>query len=289
MNNDIRNLELSYKNFLQNLKDKGRSRSTILAYGSDIRQLKNYLQQQGKNNVAEITFNDLKGFKEHLQDAEYSPKTISRKINSMRTFFRYLINQNSVKENLAKRLDTPEIEISPPNYLTKTEYRALRDAASDDVRTYAVIELLLQTGVRVGEITDIKLTDIKNGKLHIRSHGKYEGRKIPLNVPAQKAINDYIDQRPETSNKHLFVTKSGKKLLIRNIRSSVERYFEEAGIEEAKLNDLRNTFIVHQLKAGVPLTTVSKLAGHKQITTTERYLELARKGSKTKEDQISAL
>jgi site-specific recombinase XerD len=277
MNENITTVELAYKKFVAYLKDLGRSHSTILAYGADLRQLKHSLEKRGKKFVKDITVEDLRNFKQELkEDKEFSPKTISRKINSMRTFFRFLIKERLVEENLAEELEQPEIEVTPPNFLSKTEYRALRDACRNDTRIYAIVELLLQTGVRVGEITNIRLEDIGKNYLFIRPHGKYKGRKVPLNEAAKKAIENYLNEREETNSEFLFITKSGKKLLIRNIRTIVDRYFEQAGIKDGKLNDLRNTFIVHQLKAGVPLTTVSRLAGHKQITTTERYLKLAK-------------
>ncbi len=277
MNENIITIELAYKKFLDYLKDIGRSHSTILAYGADLRQLKHSLEKRGKNQIEEINIEDLRNFKKELkEDKGFSPKTISRKINSMRTFFRFLIKEGLVEENLAKELEQPEIKVKPPNFLSKTEYRALRDACRNDKRIFAIVELLLQTGVRVGEITNIRVTDVGKNYLYIRPHGKYKGRKIPLNKAVKKAIEDYLEERPETDSEFLFVTKNNTKLLIRNIRTIVDRYFEQAGIKDGKLNDLRNTFIVHQLKAGVPLTTVSQLAGHKQITTTERYLKLAK-------------
>jgi integrase/recombinase XerC/integrase/recombinase XerD len=78
------------------------------------------------------------------------------------------------------------------------------------------------------------------------------------------------------TSKALFITKTGRPLLIRNIRTAIDRYFRIAGIEGAKVNDLRHTFIAHHLMAGTPITTLSKLVGHKRLSTTERYLELVK-------------
>ncbi|PIY91914.1 hypothetical protein COY71_00600, partial [Candidatus Micrarchaeota archaeon CG_4_10_14_0_8_um_filter_60_7] len=88
-------------------------------------------------------------------------------------------------------------------------------------------------------------------------------RKVPLNSSALAAINEYLKIRPKTDNNTLFVTKTGNPLLVRNIRTSIDRAFEKAGITYSKVNDLRNTFIAHHLAHGVSLVTVSRLVGHK--------------------------
>ncbi len=78
---------------------------------------------------------------------------------------------------------------------------------------------------------------------------------------------------PATEDDHLVVTRTGKPLLVRNIRASIDRYYKKAGIENAKVNDLRHTWIAHHIKQGTSLVTISKMAGHKRLATTEKYLE----------------
>jgi len=94
-----------------------------------------------------------------------------------------------------------------------------------------------------------------------------------LNKRAKEALDRYLSIRPKVTNDHVFVTKSGKPFLIRNIRTAVERYFRLAEIKNAKVNDLRHTFVAHHLKHGVSLTVLSKVLGHKRVSTTERYLQ----------------
>ena len=99
-------------------------------------------------------------------------------------------------------------------------------------------------------------------------------RDIPLNKSAKTALDKYLLIRPKTTENILFVTKTGRPLLVRNIRTAIDRYFRKAGIKEAKVNDLRHTWIAHHLVAGTSLVVVSKLAGHKRLSTTEKYLDL---------------
>jgi len=150
----------------------------------------------------------------------------------------------------------------------------LRDFARQDKRTYALIELFLQTGLRIGELADIRIADVKENEMEVKGYGKNKDRRIPLNKLVYKAVSDYLAVRPETKDDHIFVTKNQKPLLIRNIRNIVDRCFREVGIENVKVNDLRNTFIAHQLSAGVPLAYVSKVVGHKRLSSTEQFLDL---------------
>jgi len=138
---------------------------------------------------------------------------------------------------------------------------------------FAVIELLLQTGIRIGELAELHLSDMQTDALKIRPFEKHEERIVPMNKSAKEALERYMKIRPEVTEERIFVTKSGRPFLIRNIRTAVERYFRLAEIKNAKVNDLRHTFIAHHLKHGVSLVLLSKIVGHKRLSTTERYLE----------------
>ncbi len=157
------------------------------------------------------------------------------------------------------------------------------------------MELLLQTGIRIGELANLNLEDIRASKdkkinyLYIKAAGSHEQRKVPLNASAYKAIQDYLAIRPETEDETLFVTKNGRPLLVRNIRTTIDKAFEKAGIKNAKVNDLRNTFIAHHLANGVSLVTVSKLVGHKRLSTTEKYLNLVDGAKPEREKSLKAL
>jgi integrase/recombinase XerD len=266
----------AHQQFIGHLQGKSRASATILAYGKDIAQLVDYLQTLGKANPDEVKTEDLQSFMDGLVSKSYTAKSISRKTNSTKTFFKFLKSTNLASNDPATDLSHPKFENKPPRILTKLEYRALRDASRSDVRMIAVIELLLQTGIRIGElakhrIEDVNLTDPIT--LHVPPFEGANERTIPLNKPAAEAVSKYLEIRPKSPSHSLFITKTGRPLLIRNIRTAIDRYFRLAGIKEAKVNDLRHTWVAHQLQSGVPMTLVSKLAGHKRLSTTERYLQ----------------
>lgn len=267
------------ESFANELRSKGRSDATVIAYAKDIEQLLNFFSTRGITKIQETTIVDLEAYKKHLQDNNYTPKSISRKINSTRTFYRHLLESSIITDNPAEKLAHPKFETKPPRVLSEMEYRALRDVSRVDIRLYSIVEVLLQTGIRIGELATLSVDDIRKSKegvdfLYIKASGSHFARKVPINKSAKKAIDEYINIRPETEDDTLYVTKNGRPLLVRNIRTTIDKAFEKAGIKNAKVNDLRNTFIAHHLSNGVSLVTVSKLVGHKRLSTTEKYLGL---------------
>jgi integrase/recombinase XerD len=263
----------AHQQFLDFLKGKKHSSATVLAYGKDIDQLASFLEELEKHHIHEVSKDDIQAFLGTLSEKGYTPKSLSRKLNSTRTFYRFLKVNEYVTDDPSLLVSHPQYELAAPRMLKPTEYRALRDAARNDARMYAIIELLLQTGIRIGELADLRMSDIKDNELYIRPHEKHEERSVPMNKSAKEALDRYLKIRPSIEDDHIFVTKSGKPFLVRNIRTAIERYFRIAGIENAKVNDLRHTFVAHHLKHGVSLVLLSKILGHKRLSTTERYLE----------------
>ncbi len=270
-------LKTSHKQFTEYLESRRRARATIVAYGKDIEQVITFLANMGKKTITEVSRDELEAFLKKLASDSYTPKSISRKINSIKTFFRFLKASGAITMDPAIEIEHPKYEVKPPRILSKIEYRALRDACRGDIRIYAIVELFLQTGIRIGELAALTLADIKGNELFIAAQEGHAQRSVPLNKAAKEALDRYIAVRnPSAASHALFVTKTGRALLIRNIRTAIDRYFRIAGIEGAKVNDLRHTFIAHHLMAGTSITTLSKLVGHKRLSTTERYLELVK-------------
>jgi len=278
----------SHNEFVAYLREEDRAQSTILAYGKDIEQMLQHTHaERNKTHVHQIETEDIKAFLKSLEEQNYTKKSISRKINSIKTFFRFLKIREYVTEDPAAVISHPKFETPPPRILSETEYRALRDAARGDTRTFAIIELLLQTGIRIGELANIRMGDIKTDQedtsiLQVPESRTTRERDIPLNQAAVQAVQSYLHERPDSSDDHLFVTRTGNPLLVRNIRASIDRYFDKAGIENVKVNDLRHTWIAHHIKHGASLMTISKLAGHKRLATTEKYLDHVQAASEEK-------
>ena len=146
--------------FTESLKAAGKANATVIAYSKDIEQLVTFVTKKGKTDVDEVSSDDIDEFKALLNKQRYTGKSISRKINSIKAFFRYLISQGMITSNPAEIITHPKYEQSPPRVLSKIEYRALRDACRGDARMSAVVEILLQTGMRISELAALQMGDV---------------------------------------------------------------------------------------------------------------------------------
>ena len=267
----ISNLINQYVNYLFR---SNRSQNTTIAYKKDLEQFTGYLASLEKTDIREVKKEDIEGFIKKILSDNYTKKSASRKLNSIRSFFRYLKNEGVINQNPALEVSHPKYTQQPPRVLTKLEYRALRDFAKNNPRIYAMIEILLQTGIKISELANLKIDDIKDNYLVVKTGNQY--REVPLNKSAKKAIDAYLKTKNSPkSNDYLFTTRNNKPMIIRNIRQILSRCFQEVEINNATVNDLRNTFIVYQLSAGVSADYIAKIVGHKRLSSTERYLSLA--------------
>lgn len=270
--------------FVKYLESQGKSTFTIVAYKKDLEQFVGYLSSQEITDVREIKKEHIDGFIGKLINDNYTKKSASRKLNSIRTFFRYIKNDGIIEQNPSLDVSHPKYIQSAPRIFSKLEYRALRDFAKEEPRTYALVEILLQTGIKIGELAGLKNEDIKESTIHVCQYGKTPAREIPLNKAVKKSIEEYIKDRPNQKNDgHLFITRTGHPLLIRNIRQIISRCFREVGIEKATVNDFRNTFIAHQLKNGASVEYIAKLVGHRRLSSTERFLNVVKEEIQKKE------
>jgi len=282
-----------HENFIKHLKEIGRPQTTVVAYSKDIEQLISHLESRNVENLLTVEFDHLNEFIESLKSNNYTLKSISRKINSIKTFFKYLNNEGFIKINPSKDLKHPKVESKAPRILSRLEYGALRDACREDVRTLAMVEILLQTGLRISELSELKVEEVEvdstTPRLALPKKNAVSAREIPLNKAAVTAIKKYLDERPKVDSSYLFITKSGNPILIRNIRSTIDRYFDLAGIKDAKVNDLRHTFVAFHLQNGTNIQTLSKISGHKRLSTTEKYLEFIENPKAQESSELSIL
>ncbi len=261
--------------FISSLGDKGRSPATVLAYRSDLQQLVEFLTKNSIATPDQIKSSDLDTFRDALLSQKFTPKSVSRKLNAVKTFFRWMVENNYLTTDLSKNVSHPKVESSLPKFLTPIEYRALRDVVKTDTRISAMIELILQLGLRISEVANARTKDLTDTTLKIEGYATQPERMVPLNKPAKDALDKYLIDRPKVESEYIFISKTGKPLAVRNIRASVDRFIQKAELPKYSVNDLRTTFIVENIKNGVDLILISQVSGHKRISTTERYLSLA--------------
>lgn len=270
-------LSEAISSFTENLSNIGRSPATVTAYKKDLEQLQDFLNDP---EVTTVKGKDIKNFLASMSDKSYSAKSVSRKLNSIKSLFKFSLEQKFVTSDPSHEVPHPTISSKLPRVLQDMEYRSLRDTAKTNKRIYAIIELMLQAGLRIGEVSRLKLENIQlksnPPQALITEFASTPMRLVELNPSAQKVIEEFIPHRltVEKDQGYLFNTKNGGNMNIRNIRSAVNKVFKKAGIKKATVNDLRNTFIVHQLNKGVSLEKVSQVVGHRRYSSTEKYLPM---------------
>lgn len=269
----LKNAQIKFK---KHLEVSGKSPHTIRSYQKHLDELINFLLEIKKSHVHLVTKKDLENFLKFLLKRKISVKSINSKTVALKSFFKFLEINEYITHNPTYALKYLEEKKSPPRVLSVVEYRALRDAVKNDARYSAIIELMLQTGIKIGEVSRIRLNDLKmNGswKLDVLNEKMEVSRTIPLNSPAKKAIENYLQIRPKTKSKFLFITRTGKPINPRNIRLAISKYYKKAGIVNARVHDLRHTFCAHHIKKGTSLAAIAYMAGHKNLNTTKKYLE----------------
>src|SRR3989338_1623665 len=155
MDQNQTDLSQSIKSFKSQLESQGRASATILAYTKDIEQLASFLKKDGKLTAGSITSQDIDNFKADLDGKHYTAKSISRKLNSIKAFFRFLKSQNLVDFNPAASVSHPKYDLKPPRILSNPEPGPPRDTYRTDPRISAIVELLLQSGMRISELANL--------------------------------------------------------------------------------------------------------------------------------------
>ena len=271
---------------------------TRINYLNDLNDLLGFLGGSGRRRIDQVSRTDLEAYLAELDRRGYAGTSRKRKTYALKSFFGFLCDSGYAREDIALRLIPPKTEQKEPRVLTKMEYTALLRACSHQPRDSAVIELLLQTGLRLSEVARLTVDDLELpnrierdpntvGRLHIIGKGRKD-RWIPLNYKACRALKTWFKMRPEVDHDALFVTKFGKSMGPRSTQHVVKKYLIEAGIKGASVHTLRHTFATHHVAQGTSLRTVQELLGHADLKTTSIYVQLAQEAVK-KELQDHAL
>lgn len=265
--------------------ERNASEHTIRNYLSDLRQFRDFLG--GVQNPGRITRLEVRGFIVELQKKGKSAVSISRKISSVRSFFRFMADEGLMKHNPAEGLPLPRRKKHLPGFLQVEETVKLLEAPPGDtapgLRDRAILETLYSTGMRIGELVDLRLdsADYISGLVKVRGKGKKQ-RIVPIGEKAADALEKYIARRGELQakskkdirqdNNALFLNLWGGKLTSRSICRMVHKYILLTGSKEGiSPHSLRHSFATHLLNAGADLRTVQELLGHSSLSATQVY------------------
>jgi integrase/recombinase XerD len=276
-----------FKNFLK--FEKNLTVNTIKSYVLDIKKLIDFIEDNYKNKKADdITNNDIKQFI-YTQSKIIGTRSQSRLISSIKKFFHFLEIEKTIEENPTDELEYPKIGLKIPETLTTIEIDSLinyfKNSKNNSLRNSTITEVLYSCGVRVSELINIKISDIFFEDFLIKVNGKgNKERFVPMSKLSKNMIKDYI-----SSERFNIIPKKGYQdfLFLNNRGQNLTRVMIFTILNVAKKglgfkkkispHLLRHSFATHLIENGADISSIQKMLGHTNITTTERYLHVSKK------------
>lgn len=268
--------------FLSYLKDqKNYSAHTLTAYKNDLAALADFLE---KTNSVSFDDANLTEFLSYLKNQNYSNRSIARKISAVKCFLKYLKRTGKLSDSTRLTLKAPKFEQKLPVFLQERQMEDVMYLPTAKpglgYRDRALLELFYSSGLRLSELTNLKLNSIDRADGTVRVLGKRnKERVVPIGVKALEAIDVYLDRERSkiTAGRHdfLFVNKNGAKITERSIARIVKGYLQKVS-EGAKVSPhtLRHTFATHLLNRGADLRAIQEMLGHTSLSTTQKYTHL---------------
>lgn len=285
--------------FSQFLAKQERSPITISGYKNDICLLKKwvFLSKNQQFTLDQLTSELVKEYKQFLINKDAHPRTISRRLASIAIFALWAQSAGYIAEGPNPVQGTHSIKnvIVAPRWLTDREKVQLIRVVNEEVtrsmlrlprlgiiilRDATIVKVLVNTGLRIGELSNLKIADIHLEKNHgviiVRSGKGSKRREIPLNLEARKAINLYLRMRSDFSDEMLFLDQDGSQIEKRTAQRAVSRFAKIAGLKGVSCHTLRHTFAKNLIDQNVSIEKVSLLLGHTNLNTTKIYITPSR-------------
>lgn len=279
----MRTLLDEFLNFLT--VERGLSKNTIVSYKADIMHFIERMEGAGLKNIDKIKKQDITDYLLYLKKKGISSNSISRALVAIKMFYRFLVQEHLVKDDVAGVLESPRLLRHLPDVLNVDEVDRL--IASPDVRDWlgirdrAALELMYATGMRVSELADLRTDGLNLDLGFIKCKGKGDKERIvPIGKKAKEAIARYNDKvRPELAklgnDPCLFLSRFGRKISRQSFWKMIKKYTRMARIrKEITPHTLRHSFATHLLEHGADLRIVQEMLGHADISTTQIYTHI---------------
>lgn len=273
--------------------ERNLSPNTLRSYGKDLQLFREFCSRAGVQGIDEVDHRLLRRYLSHAQTMGYARSTVARRSSAVKGFFVFLAERGYIENDPSSALSLPRREGRLPRVLHLEEIDAAEKRQKlhiyrTSLRDMAVVELLYATGMRVGELAalDVSDIDLRRGEVKVIGKGRKE-RVIPVHETALQLVRAYLDkERPhlaanadgsETEGDPLFLSVRGRRLSDRGVRRVVGRFFRclEGG-KRISPHTLRHTFATHLLQGGADLRTVQELLGHVDLSTTQIYTHLSK-------------
>ena len=273
---DYKTIHLAYRNYATRTREE---------YLNDLEGLIRFLEKLGINHVKAISLPLIERYVAKLEQEGLTGRTRKRKVVSIRSFLAFLYQEGYIETNIANKVILPFTESRLPNVLTQTECDKLWNACAENPRDGAIIELLLQTGIKLSELIHLTLDDIRfdqkekagahqKGLMRIkRSRAKKDGL-IPLNNRACIALKNYLNVRGNAENSALFLNRFDQPLGERGVERMLKKYLKKAKIGRVTTQTLRHTFGAYHMVHGTNLKTLQEVMGYKDMRSMDIYSSL---------------
>ena len=269
------------KKFLDYLElERKFSANTVLNYEIDLKEFVDFIVSKDLN---EIEIKDIRRYLEYLNEQKYHVSSISRKVSSLKSFFKYLKAEKMIDNNPMALISNPKKEKKLPVFLNYQDLDKLLNTPDLNTgvgqRDALILEMLYSTGIRVSELANLKLKDINFGEHKILILGKgNKERYVYYGTKCQKLLDKYLSdgRTMYPASAYLFSNKHGNKLNERMIRMIVDECGRKAQLNvHVTPHVLRHTYATHMLNEGADLKSVGDLLGHENLSTTQIYTHVS--------------
>ncbi len=268
--------------FLKYLRlEKRYSQHTVKAYQTDLIQFQDYLSEVDESSLQQAKHPMVRSWLAQMLDYGIAPRSVTRKITALKSFYKFLIKEERLKENPTLKIIPPKSSKKLPVFVEQSQMAILLDELTfeegfNGVRDKLIIELFYSTGIRQSELINLKLKDVSLSSNTIKVLGKRnKERLIPFTIELRQKLEAYIKSRAELSIKdtsYLLLTQKGKKLYPTLVYRQVNHYLSQVtSLDKKSPHVLRHTFATHMLNNGADLNTIKELLGHANLSATQVY------------------
>jgi len=258
--------------------EKRFSEHTIKSYTTDLKQFTSFLSSEFQiiDEINEISFQIIRTWIASLLEKGINPRSVNRKISTLKTYFKFLIREGELIENPMTKVVAPKSKTRLPVFIEEDQIASLLNEVQFESgfigqRNKLIIELFYVTGVRLSELINIKISDVNLINKSIKVLGKRnKERIIPITSNMTNAINIFIES--DKKNTYLFTDSEGKKLYTKLVYRTVNKYIGKiSSVNKKSPHILRHTFATHMLNNGADINAIKELLGHANLSATQVY------------------